>query len=78
MPLIKLNDATYHYQIQGNGPALLLLHGFTGSSANWSEQIGCLMNYFQVICIDLLGHGRSDKPSDPARYAMPLVVQVHH
>ena len=48
----------------GEGPALLLLHGFPLSSFLWRRYIPLLAARFRVIAPDLLGAGGSDKPSD--------------
>jgi len=55
-------------------PPLVLLHGFTGSHASWRALPADWSRQFQVIAVDLLGHGRSDAPADPARYAMDRCV----
>lgn len=65
---------SYHYTETGSGAPLVLLHGFTGSSASWDEIVPCLAQRFRVICIDLPGHGRTLAPSDPARGALPRVA----
>ena len=54
----------------GSGPALLLLHGFTGTARMWSSQIDTWKASHRVIAPDLLGHGGSEAPSDPATYAL--------
>jgi len=51
-------------------PPLVLLHGFTGSSVNWQPLLPNLSTLQPVIAIDLLGHGQTDAPVDPARYRM--------
>lgn len=51
----------------GEGAPLLLLHGFTGSGRSWDEADGA---YVRLIAPDLLGHGATDAPPDPARYRM--------
>ncbi|MCV7400092.1 alpha/beta fold hydrolase [Mycobacterium fragae] len=48
----------------GEGPALLLIHGHAGSTAWWGQMIPWLAVDHRVIRLDLLGHGRSDKPAD--------------
>jgi pimeloyl-ACP methyl ester carboxylesterase len=60
------------YEIIGHGPPLLLLHAFTGSGADWREfsYVAALERGFQLILMDGRGHGRSDKPHDPASYAI--------
>ena len=46
----------------GSGPALVLIHGLTGSSTTWREVMPALAERFTVIAPDLLGHGESAKP----------------
>lgn len=67
---LTIRGCRYFVSAQGNGRPLLLLHGFTGSSQNWQELIPTLSSRFQIIAVDLLGHGRTDSPPDPARYQM--------
>src|SRR3989441_478289 len=48
-----------------------MLHGFTGSAAGWGRQLDTFAAYgLRVIALDLLGHGQSDAPDDPQRYAI--------
>ena len=46
----------------GEGPALVLVHGITGTWRHWERVIGPLAERFTVIAPDLLGHGESAKP----------------
>jgi 2-succinyl-6-hydroxy-2,4-cyclohexadiene-1-carboxylate synthase len=59
----------------GAGRPLVLLHGFTGSAAAWGAHVDAFAAHFEVLAIDLLGHGGSDSPSDPARYRMERCVE---
>lgn len=56
--------------VGGSGPALLLLHGFTGSAGSWTAVTESCLGHRRVIAPDLLGHGRSAAPADPACYAL--------
>jgi len=47
-----------------DAPALLLIHGSGCSSRTWDPMVPLLTASHRVIRIDLLGHGRSDKPAD--------------
>lgn len=50
---------------------LVILHGFTGSAAGWRHQLDAAAAYgLRVIALDLLGHGQSDAPDNPQRYAI--------
>jgi len=56
---------------KANAPTLVLLHGFTGSAAGWGGRLDSLAACgLRVIALDMLGHGQSDAPEDPARYSM--------
>jgi len=48
----------------GNGPPLLLLHGFMSSRAQWLANIPGLQQFCTPVTIELWGHGRSPMPSD--------------
>jgi len=54
---------TTHYEIRGEGEPLVLLHGFTGSGADWQYIFKEPPAGFQLIIPDLRGHGRSTNPS---------------
>jgi haloacetate dehalogenase len=65
-------DMTIAYQIAGNGPPLLLLHGFPQSKAIWHLIAPQLSESFTVIASDLRGYGESSKPignSDHSNYS---------
>ena len=76
MPTQLINGLTYHYDLSGpadnpsGAPTLVLLHGFTGSAANWRDVAPALAQTHRVLAVDLLGHGETDAPADHARYAM--------
>ncbi|MBA2678909.1 MAG: alpha/beta fold hydrolase, partial [Ktedonobacteraceae bacterium] len=54
-----------------NVPTLVLLHGFTGSVESWGALLDTFADMgFQVIALDMLGHGQSSAPTDPERYSI--------
>ncbi len=63
-----------HITEAGAGPPLLLLHGFTGSAVEWHAQFPAFAAVRWVILPDLIGHGASEAPHDPARYTMEYCV----
>lgn len=59
-----------HVVRSGSGPAVLMLHGFTGSAATWAPLSAALGDRFATIAVDLAGHGASSAPVEPTRYAL--------
>ena len=53
---------------RGEGPYLLLLHGFLCSRAQWLHNIEALAEVTQPVIVELLGHGRSPAPETPDAY----------
>jgi 2-succinyl-6-hydroxy-2,4-cyclohexadiene-1-carboxylate synthase len=49
-----------------DGPPVVLLHGFLGSSADWQQVVAPLAEDFRCIAIDLPGHGASTRLADEA------------
>ncbi|MBN8209443.1 2-succinyl-6-hydroxy-2,4-cyclohexadiene-1-carboxylate synthase [Bacillus sp. NTK071] len=68
--MIGVEDLSFHVEKKGEGETVLLLHGFTGSSSNWAPFIDKWSSSFQVIAVDLIGHGKSSKPDDYSCYTM--------
>ena len=63
------------YVEAGKGPPVVLLHGFTGSKAEWAPLIESLATGYRLVAVDLPGHGESEAPADAARYEMAEVAQ---
>jgi pimeloyl-ACP methyl ester carboxylesterase len=59
---LELHGHQVSYRRAGDGPALLLLHGITDSSATWEGVAPGLAEHFTLIAPDLLGHGESATP----------------
>ena len=58
--LLEYKNININYTISGNGRALVLLHGFLENIDMWNDFIPQLSKDHQVVCIDLLGHGKTD------------------
>ena len=58
--IVAYKNSTIYYTDNGEGPAVVLLHGFLETSAMWVDIIPELSKNNRVICIDLLGHGQTD------------------
>lgn len=64
-----LDGVEIAYESGGNGPPLLLLHGFPQTRAMWAEVAPDLARDFTVVCPDLRGYGESTKPTGVSSYS---------
>ena len=68
---VQVDDLRIAYRERGEGPAVLLLHGWPTSSYLWREVMVPIAEANRVIALDLPGYGASDKPLD-RRYDFDL------
>lgn len=61
-------DGPVFYRIKGDGPPLVLIHGYPQTSAMWHAVAPAFADNYQVICPDLRGYGRSLKPATDATH----------
>ena len=73
MPKEKVKDIEMYYEITGEGEYLLLIHGLGSSTRDWEEQVPIFSQKYQVITLDLRGHGKTDKPKGP--YSMRMFAE---
>ena len=67
---VAIDGLAIHVDAAGEGPPLVLLHGFTGSADTWRDLTGRLAGGYRTIAPDLVGHARSDAPEAVERYAI--------
>ena len=67
---VVCRDVTYHVEVAGQGEPLLLLHGFTGNADTWSFLVPMLRESYQLIMVDIIGHGQTDSPKEVGAYEM--------
>ncbi len=72
MPYAINDGIRIHYAVVGDGPPLVLQHGFSGSGRDWHEfgYVEAMREHYRLILIDARGHGDSDKPYDHDAYAL--------
>lgn len=63
-----------HYASLGEGPLVVMIHGFPDFWYSWRHQMEALSRQFQVVAIDQRGYNLSDKPSGADSYDMRLLV----
>jgi len=56
---IKYKGIELHYKDEGNGRALVFLHGFLENLQMWNRLKADLIKKYRVVCIDLPGHGQT-------------------
>ena len=73
--MIDSADVPIHYEVAGDGPPIVLVHGYMGTfESNWLRTgwVDFLIELERtVVGLDVRGHGKSGKPHDPAAYADP-------
>jgi pimeloyl-ACP methyl ester carboxylesterase len=76
MPYATNDGVRIHYETEGDGPALLLHHGFMLSLEDWRDGgfVDALKDDYALILMDPRGHGTSDKPHDSAAYTIETRV----
>ncbi|MFF3272411.1 alpha/beta fold hydrolase [Streptomyces chrestomyceticus] len=68
---VEVNGVTLHIAEQGEGPLVLLLHGFPESWYSWRHQFGPLAAAgYRVVAPDQRGYARSEQPADTDAYSM--------
>jgi len=61
---VTVNGITIRYIVRGDGPPILLIHGFGEFVESWAFNIEPLSEHYRVYALDLPGHGLSDKPAN--------------
>jgi pimeloyl-ACP methyl ester carboxylesterase len=70
MPYVDNDSVKIYYETYGNGPDLLISHGFMSSLEVYKQYswLNDLSKNNRIILIDCRGHGKSDKPKDTRQY----------
>jgi pimeloyl-ACP methyl ester carboxylesterase len=75
-------DAALHLEVEGEGPLVVLLHGFGGSARNWRPQLRALRDRFRVAAFDVRGHARERRAppqrNRPERFVADLARVLDH
>jgi len=71
---VRTNGVRLHCVVDGEGPLVLLLHGFPEFWYSWRHQIAALAPRFRVVAPDLRGYNESEKPAGVPAYAMPELI----
>jgi pimeloyl-ACP methyl ester carboxylesterase len=69
------NGVKLHYVTQGEGPLMLMLHGFPEFWYSWRHQIPEFAKNYKVVALDLRGYNESDKPPQQSAYVMSEFIK---
>jgi pimeloyl-ACP methyl ester carboxylesterase len=64
-----------HYVASGQGPLVVMLHGYPDYSGSWSKLIPALNDRYRTAALDTRGYNLSDKPKGVENYLMPKLVE---
>ena len=69
--MVTTNGIRLHIAEQGEGPLVILCHGFPECWYSWRHQLGTLAKAgFRAVAPDLRGYGRSDRPEQVEKYTV--------
>jgi pimeloyl-ACP methyl ester carboxylesterase len=74
MSVLNRDGIEIYYEVYGQGPPLLLTHGYSATSKMWNPNIEALSENHTVITWDMRGHGQSDSPKDNLAYSETLTT----
>jgi haloacetate dehalogenase len=66
---VRAADTEVRCVVGGNGPPVLLLHGYPQTHAMWHRVAPALARHYTVVCADLRGYGDSGKPASDDAHA---------
>src|SRR3712207_5298084 len=73
MPKARVRGIEMAYEVEGSGPAVVLLHGFLFNRTMWREQAAALSDRYRVVAPDLRGHGET--AATPGAVAMSEMAE---
>ncbi|HSN81992.1 MAG TPA: alpha/beta hydrolase [Polyangiales bacterium] len=72
---LETNGIRMHAVLAGEGPAVLLCHGFPGLWSSWRHQLPAIAAAgFRAIAVDMRGYGRTDRPLEASAYGNQTIV----
>jgi pimeloyl-ACP methyl ester carboxylesterase len=72
---IHINNIRMHYVTAGEGPLMIMLHGFPEFWYSWRHQIPVMAKNFRVVVPDMRGYNQTEKPVGVGNYSMNLLMQ---
>lgn len=79
MPFCDNDGVKIHYEVEGSGPEVVMIHGFAADlEINWRLPgvADALKTENRLVMMDCRGHGKSDKPKDPSMYGARMLGDI--
>lgn len=73
--LITIGNVQYSIAVRGTGQPMICLHGFAENLSTWES---IKLDHYQMILVDLIGHGDSLKPQSGELYCLPEIIKQLH
>ncbi|MBW2053914.1 MAG: alpha/beta fold hydrolase [Deltaproteobacteria bacterium] len=70
MTVVKVNNVNLNYEQMGEGEAVIFLHGYTGSTQDWRNQMPLVAQNYRATAVDHRGHGKSEAPAAEDDYSI--------
>jgi 3-oxoadipate enol-lactonase len=77
MPYVSTEWGNVYYEVHGEGPALMFVHGSGGNHSSWWQQVPHFRDRYQVVTVDLPGFGlsvRNDREPEDAAYPAAMLA----
>jgi len=68
------NGVKIHYAAMGQGPLIMMIHGFPDYWYTWRHQMAALADSHRVVAIDQRGYNLSDKPKGVENYSLAILA----
>jgi 3-oxoadipate enol-lactonase len=75
---VEVGGGHLYYDKAGQGPAVVLLHGFGVDRRSWADQMGPFADRYTVIAVDLRGFGLASMPDGPYRHHEDIARVLDH
>ena len=77
MPTLRTDDIETYYEISGNGPSIVFIHGALSDHSAAAQQLEAFSDTYTAIAYDLRGHGNTPNPQH-APYSIDLLAEDLH
>ncbi|MDP3940489.1 MAG: alpha/beta fold hydrolase [Deltaproteobacteria bacterium] len=74
MSVLQRDGTKIQYEVHGEGPCVLLTHGYAASARMWDAQRVALSAEYRPVLWNMRGHGESDAPGDVSAYSAEATV----